>query len=220
MQLLGWDTIPAIVRTLKDEQAAAVMLTENLARQDLSPIDEANAYHKRMTEFNWTVEDISSKVGVSTVRVLFRLKLLKLRPDLQNLVKSSQLGLGYAQILADGELEPNRQLLSVSRLRENPTPTPGWFRSVINDLVTEQNQETLFPTEIFTKPVEKTHVPLPEPPHPSTTIPPKVGMDLPHIIKHQIEFWSQAAEEWSKLGRPFKKQECQIAARALELVLT
>ena len=58
--LLGMDEIPAIVRTLDDEQAAAIMLLENIQRVDINPIDEARAYQKRM-QLGWSLAKLSEQ---------------------------------------------------------------------------------------------------------------------------------------------------------------
>ena len=220
--VLKAEIIPCIVRELDDEAASAIMLAENMARQDLDPVDEAGAYQARMDTFGWSVQDCASKAGVSTIRVLFRLKLLRLRPDLQRLVGNGQLPLGYAQILADGDLDRNRQLLAISHLQANSSPTPPWFRSVVGKLKAEQEQESLFDVGQFTlaspaAPVAPTMEQLP--PHPNTTTPPAKGNTLRAIVTAQVDFWKQAAGAWDALGKPFKRQECEAAATALDLAL-
>jgi len=218
-QMLGWNAIPAVVRELDDETAAAIMLAENIARSDLDPIDEARAYQSRMDKFGWTVNDVAEKAGVSTVRVKFRLKLLGLRPDLQDLVRSGDLQLGYAQILSDAHLDTNRQLIALARLRDNPSPTPTWFRRQVNALLEEQAQDSLFDADMFTVQAIEAKQEFVNPPHPSTTTPPKVGRSLRDIVANQVKFWTKAAEDWNLLGKPFKRQECEAAAQALALAL-
>lgn len=220
--ILGLDTIPAIIRNLDDEQASAIMLAENVARADLDPIDEGRAYQYRMDTYGWTAKDCAEKAGVSTVRVHFRIKLLRLRDDVQKLVRDEQLPLGYAQVLADGDLDINRQLIALSSLRDNPSPTPTWFRKVVGQLVQEQSQESLFDTDAFfvAQEVESDTFQFSEPPHPSTATPPSKGKSLRDIIAGQVDFWKQAAIDWNELGKPFKRQECEAAAQALSLVLS
>ena len=65
-QVLGWDTIPAIVRELDDEAASAIMLAENTGRAGLNPIEEAQAYQSRIERFDWTPGQIADIAGVST----------------------------------------------------------------------------------------------------------------------------------------------------------
>jgi ParB/RepB/Spo0J family partition protein len=143
-ELLGWLEIPAIVADVTADEAAALMLAENTSREDLNPVDEANAYQVRIDRLGWTVADCARAAGVSEARVLYRVKLLKLRPDLLELVRTGNLPLGYAQIIADGNLDTNRQLLALRALRNSPSPTPGWFRRQVGELLTQQAQAGMF----------------------------------------------------------------------------
>lgn len=222
MSLLEWSEIPCIVKEMTDEEAAAVMLAENVSRADIDPIDEAMAYNSRMALFGWSVADCARHAGVSAIRVQFRVKLLILRPDIQSLIRTGQMTVGYASILSDADLDRNRQLMAVAKLRDNSSPTTGWFRRVVGELQAEQNQAGLFnmdgplfgeyiPTKEDTAPVM--------PPSPETHQPPAIGKTLRDIVNGQIRFWQEAAEAWSNLGKPFKRQECEAAAHALTAVL-
>lgn len=217
-QLLNWTHIDSIIMEVTQEKASALMLAENVSRADLDPIDEANAYRKRI-DSGWTVEQCAQAAGVSVIRVNFRLKLLNLREDLQSLVRSGNLMLGYAQILSGSGLDMNRQSLAVRALQANPKPTPGWFRTIVGEYLTQQNQLDLFDTGSFLvmqdAPVNSTPE---DPPHPSTTTPPILGTGKA-IIKNQINFWYEAAASWKIIGKPFKSQECQAAAQALNYLL-
>ena len=152
-KLLGWQTIPAIVTDLKDEDASAITLAENIARKSLDPIDEACAYQSRIESFGWSIEDLSKYAGTSTIHIQFRLKLLRLIPEIQKLVRGGNIQIGYAQILADANLDSNFQLLAFSKLRDNPKPTMGWFRSIVSELKEKQDQGILFKGPLF----DKTH---------------------------------------------------------------
>lgn len=219
-KLLKLDDIPAIVRPLTDEQAAAIMLAENTSRADLDPIDEASAYQARIEHFGWSIEDCARQAGVSEIRGQFRIKLLKLRPSLQELVRKNILTLGYAQILADASLDTDRQQSAVTHLNANPNPTPGWFRKEVYRLADEQDQGALFEALPLLGGELAATAPallIPEPPTPGTCTPPQHGRTLREIVAGQIAFWQDAAESWANLGKPFKKQECQAAAKALQL---
>ncbi len=142
-QLLGWQEIPAIVRTLSDEQAAAIMLAENVHRVDLNPLDEARAYHKRMAQFDWSVAETARQANVSEGRVAARLKLLELTPEIQHLVANGHLALGFAQAMS--KLDANRQRLALAWLREqSATPTLTVFQRLVNELYEQQVQEAMF----------------------------------------------------------------------------
>lgn len=219
-RLLGWAQVPCIIIDADDEQAAALMLAENVARKDLDPIDEARAYQSRMDLYGWTIDQLAEKAGVSTIRVQFRLKLLRLTPEVQQLIRTNNLQLGYAQILSDSGLDTNRQRIAVAKLRDNPNPTPGWFRGVINILIEQQAQAGMFEQDLLNVQSAPALAALAnEPPHPGTTQPPKIGRTPRERLQSQIEFWTRAADQWQRIGKPFKRQECQAAAQALQAAL-
>jgi len=220
--ILQWQTIPAIVADLTDEEAAAVMLAENVSRADIDPVDEAHAYAVRMRLYGWTVTECAQRAGVTEVRVQFRLKLLRLRPDLQALVRTGNLQIGYAQILADANLDPTRQLMAISALRDSKSPTPPWFRRLCSDLLAQQAQDTLIESmpiisgSTIDNPAVRSIV---DPPSPSTHKPPVDGATPWERVASQVKFWEAAAEQWQQLGKPFKRQECQAAMQALQFAL-
>ncbi len=215
-QMLGWKTVPALVKELGDEEASAFMLGENVARENLDPIDEARAYARRMERYGLTVEEVAQQAGVSRIRVQFRLKLLNLSPELQHLTRAGDLPLGYAEILANAELDTNRQMLALKAYCANASPTPTWFRRECGRLREEQLQEPMF-TGWEVQAVRGSAPEEPEmPPTPATHTAPTTGGSLQEVIASQVRYWRQAAEAWDTLGKPFKRQECEAAAAALE----
>lgn len=220
--VLGWQEIPAIIKDLGDEEASAIMLAENIARENLDPIDEAKAYASRMQLYNLTIAQIAEQAGVTTVRIKFRLKLLTLRSDIQDLVRTDNLLIGYAQILADAGLDTNRQTLAIRKLRDNPSPTPAWFRRMVNELIKQQAQGVMFEMPLMGigyDVVTITEAPQ-EPPHPSNTKPPRIGSSAKEVVANQANFWESAAAAWDAIGKPFKRQECEAASKALQLALS
>lgn len=125
-RLLGWTVIPAIVRAMDDEQAAAIMLAENVKRVDLNPMDEGRAYQKRMDSIGWSVVMCADKANVSEDKLRARVKLLALAPEIQVLVASGQMTTGYAEALAD--LDLNRQRIAMRYFSEARQPTLSEFR--------------------------------------------------------------------------------------------
>jgi len=221
VQFLGDKTIDGFIVDLTQEEASAIMLAENTARADLDPIDEARAYQIRIDRYGWTLAECSRNSGRSETIVRNRLKLLTLREDLHILIRSGNLQIGYAQILSDVGLDPNRQMLSFNALRDNPKPTMGWFRNICNQYREQQNTISLFDTGAFLQcqEIEKEKINPADPPHPSTTIPPKEGKQIKDIIRNQVKFWNGAALAWKQIGKPFKSQECLAAALALQYTL-
>lgn len=142
---LGWATIPAFVRDLDDAQAGAIMLAENVARVDLDPVEEANAYRARMAT-GLTVAEVAAQAGVQASRVQWRLDLLRLIPEALALVQSKQLGVGAAWELRD--LDVNRQMLALRALSAGDL-TATEFTKLCRQLQFEQDQDSMFDTDSF-----------------------------------------------------------------------
>jgi ParB/RepB/Spo0J family partition protein len=212
---LGRETIPAMVRPLDDEKASAVMLLENSARVDLDPLDEARAYRSRVERFGWSVADCARAAGTSEVRVQFRLKLLNLTAANQELVRRGVLSLGQAQVVASSGLDANREAIVVARLAAHPSPSLAWLRAECSRLLEEQASE---PMAFFAEcaVAEAAPVEVVEPPHPSTHKAPRKGRTVREVLENQAAYWRTAAAEWAAIGKPFKRQEAEAAAAALE----
>lgn len=98
-KLAGLDTIPAIIMELNDSQVAEIALVENLQREDLNPIEEAEAYKRLLGEFNLTQEVLAARIGKSRPAIANRLRLLNLAPPVRELVAQGQLTPGHARTL-------------------------------------------------------------------------------------------------------------------------
>jgi ParB-like chromosome segregation protein Spo0J len=73
---------------MNDEEASAIMLAENTGCNDLDPVDEALAYQNRIEKFKWEIASVAQKAGVSIERVKRRLKLLNVKVDILQLVRT------------------------------------------------------------------------------------------------------------------------------------
>ena len=218
VRFLGWTRIPAHIKKASDEQAAALMLAENMSRADLDPIEESEAYDKRMKRFGWTIEQCAKAAGVTQVRVQFRLKLLRLLPQIRDLIRSGNLAIGYGQILSDGELDPGFQMVAFKKFRDNPHPTPPWFRMAVTELHNKQAQGIMFGSPLFTgfgTDIDSQPAMPDMPPEPRRNRAPMIGKTLKDKLHSQISFWEQASEAWRLLGKSFKQQECQAAVSVL-----
>lgn len=96
---LGWNAIPAIVRTFDQQQMLTLALVENLQRVDLNPIEEADGYHRLQQEFSLTQQQIASLVGKDRSTVANLLRLRQLPDAVRNLVRSGRLSIGHARAL-------------------------------------------------------------------------------------------------------------------------
>ena len=113
-KMAGKTTIPAIVKRVSEQQAAEMTLVENLQRQDLECLDQAQAFAKLSTDFNLTQEDIGKRVGVSREQVSNYLRLLKLPPEVQIALRKKELTYSHARLLL--ALEDETQITKVARV--------------------------------------------------------------------------------------------------------
>jgi ParB family transcriptional regulator, chromosome partitioning protein len=107
----GLATIPALLREAEDLDALLLALVENVARENLSPVDEARAYATLMDEFELSLGDVAERVGRSKASVSNRVRLLELPEDVLALLERGQLTEGHARaILSIPDHEQRRQL--------------------------------------------------------------------------------------------------------------
>lgn len=105
-RLAGLDEIPAVVLDVDEQTAYVLALVENLQREDLNPIEEAEGYERLMEELTLTQEGVAERVGRSRPAVANALRLLALPEALRDLVVDGTLSAGHARALlpiADGE---------------------------------------------------------------------------------------------------------------------
>jgi len=98
-KMAGLKKIPAIIKECTDEQMMEIALIENLQREDLNPIEEAQAYHKMINEFTMTQEEVAKRVGKSRSSIANMVRLLKLAPKVQVYVSRETLSMGHARTL-------------------------------------------------------------------------------------------------------------------------
>ncbi len=99
VQRLGWAEVPVVVRDVEDEALLVLALVENLQREELNPIEEAEGYRTLADRFGLTQEQISQAVGKNRSTVTNLLRLLKLAPSIRRLVEAGDLSMGHARAL-------------------------------------------------------------------------------------------------------------------------
>lgn len=114
-QLLGLSEVPVIVRQADDRAVLELALIENLQRENLNAIEEAQGYARLIEEFKLRQEDAAAKVGKSRVTVANALRLLKLAPEIQAYVRDNRLSVGHAKVLL-GLALPEQQKLAAERV--------------------------------------------------------------------------------------------------------
>lgn len=108
----GLESIPAIVREFSDEEMMSIAILENVQREDLNIIEEANAYKNMIEVMHLTQEELANKVGKSRSHITNILGILKLPKIVQDKVMSNELSMGHARALS--KLEDNEKILDMA----------------------------------------------------------------------------------------------------------
>ena len=98
-KMAGLGHIPAVLREVTDEQASAMALIENIQREDLNPLEEAQALDRLKEEFGLTQQQVADAVGKSRVAVTNLLRLLNLSPPVRDMLMSGEIEMGHARAL-------------------------------------------------------------------------------------------------------------------------
>lgn len=113
-KIAGLKEVPVIVKEFSDQEALEVALVENLLRENLSAIEEAEGLQRLITEFSHTQEALSQIVGKSRSHIANTLRLLNLPQEIQNMVKENKLSAGHARALVglDNAVELAKQIIA------------------------------------------------------------------------------------------------------------
>jgi ParB family chromosome partitioning protein len=98
-QLAGLTEVPVLVKEVGDEAAAAMALIENIQREDLNPLEEAQGIHRLISDFNFTHEQAAGAVGRSRSAVSNLLRLLNLAKPVQTMLMAGDIDMGHARAL-------------------------------------------------------------------------------------------------------------------------
>ncbi|HSN23969.1 MAG TPA: ParB/RepB/Spo0J family partition protein [Methylomicrobium sp.] len=98
-QLAGLHEVPVVIKEIDDRTAMAVALIENIQREDLNPLEEAEALARLLDEFEMTHQQIADAVGKSRVTVTNLLRLLDLHPEVKKLLLNKHIEMGHARAL-------------------------------------------------------------------------------------------------------------------------
>ncbi len=104
----GLKQVPVIIKNMTEQEIVEISLIENIQREDLDPIEEAQAYKRLKQEFNLTDDEVADKVSKSRAAVTNSMRLLKLSPKVQQMVIDEMISTGHARALLGIE-DPEKQ---------------------------------------------------------------------------------------------------------------
>lgn len=137
----GLSVVPAVVRNFNDSQMMELALLENLQRENLSPIEEAEAYHSIMEKLGYTQEAIADKMGKSRSHVANHLRLLTMPEILKQFVSSDKLSYGHAKVLLG--IKEKNDMVRIAK-------------AVVDQGLSVRQLEQLIKKEKFKKPIKST----------------------------------------------------------------
>lgn len=117
-QLAGLAEVPVILRQADDRAVLELALIENLQRENLNPIEEAQGYSQLVEQFQLTQEEVASKVGKSRVVVANTLRLLKLPAEVQSYLRDGRLSVGHAKVILGLTAESQQKSAAQRVVRE------------------------------------------------------------------------------------------------------
>jgi ParB family chromosome partitioning protein len=132
-QKIALSPIPVIVQNVSDENALAIALIENLQRQELNALEEAQALHRLIEEFSLSHQQIAEVLGQSRSHISNQLRLLQLEPEVQHLLAQGLISSGHARCLIG--LETNTQIQIAEKIQQQQ-----WSVRVTEKYIQQLNQ--------------------------------------------------------------------------------
>jgi ParB family transcriptional regulator, chromosome partitioning protein len=117
-QLAGLKEVPVIVRQADDAAVLELALIENLQRENLNPLEEAEGYQQLIDQFQLTQEEVAAKVGKSRAAVANSLRLLKLSAEIKGYLRDGRLSVGHAKVVLALSGERHQKLAAERILRD------------------------------------------------------------------------------------------------------
>jgi ParB family chromosome partitioning protein len=152
--LAGLADVPVVIKDIDDHSAMAIALIENIQREDLNPLEEADALKRLIEEFAMTHQQIADSIGKSRATVTNLLRLIDLHPDVKTLLINQEIDMGHARALlalsGAQQLEVAKKIAQDSLtvraaerlIRDMQNPKPPKIKTIDNDTLRLQNDLT------------------------------------------------------------------------------
>ena len=108
-QMAAMHEVPVILKNFNDKEALELAIVENIQREDLSPLEEAEGYSRLISEFKLSQQQVAEKVGKDRATVANAVRLLALPEEIKNMIAANTLTVGHAKVLL-GLPEPKKQI--------------------------------------------------------------------------------------------------------------
>lgn len=133
-QLAGLHEVPVLIREVSDQAAVAISLIENIQREDLNPLEEAEALRRLVEDFSMTHQQIGDAVGKSRATISNLLRLNELHPDVKALLIQGQIEMGHARAILGLPFERQSNVAQQVALRQlTVRATESLVRKILSD---------------------------------------------------------------------------------------
>lgn len=142
-RLAGIKTVPVVVREITNKQVMEIALIENIQREDLNPLEEAEAFEKLLSEFHMTQEELSNTIGKSRSAIANTIRLLGLSDIVKQFLISGEISSGHARALlaVEDKSEQDELCKEIIDRSLNVRQTESLIKSYLkNDLKTNENK--------------------------------------------------------------------------------
>lgn len=138
-EIAGKDTVPAIIRQLSETQMIEMAVLENLQREDLTAMEEAEAYQTLMDKLNLTQEEVGKRLGKSRPYITNSLRLLKLPAEVQDMLQNQLISYGVARTLLS--LKDKSQMVALAKRAVSESLTVRQLEKVVQGLNEPQKKK-------------------------------------------------------------------------------
>lgn len=196
-RMAGLTEIPVVIREMSDEEAAVFALIENLQREDLNPVEEAEGIRSLIEEFGMTQEEAADRVGKSRTAVTNTLRLLKLPENILSMVAKGKITAGHARALIS--LEDEGKMLKIANAIIDNNLTVREVEKTVKTALAGENAKPQKREKKRDKYYDEVELALTE------TLGRKVKIYLSKGGKGTLEFEFFGKEDLNKLAKEFDK---------------